>query len=165
MSGKKFDKGKRESSLNPKGPKILVDQLLTDSAYGKYEPMNWQKVDNGRKRYTDALDRHMTADAGDEGLIEEEVWDPDSGHMHLTAVGCNAMFLLWLRMKELKDEGLPWKVPTKEELMKLEGSIICQCGNGDVEKVKVSKKLVIENVVCTWLKCKKCGEIYPRMLP
>jgi len=63
----------------------------------KYAPMNWQKVQNRRQRYTDALLRHSIAYAKGERI------DNDSGESHLACIGCNCMFLFWMDLTNDKE--------------------------------------------------------------
>jgi hypothetical protein len=63
-----------------------VGQVLTFGAQ-KYEPNNWQKVDDAENRYYAAAMRHLLA------WRKGEKVDPESGLNHLDHVACNIMFL------------------------------------------------------------------------
>lgn len=91
-AGIKFDQKKRRFSLFPVvALKAIVDVL----EYGaqKYEPDNWRKVPDARKRYYDAAMRHLTDWWGG------ETHDPESGLHHLAHLGCNAVFLLTFELE------------------------------------------------------------------
>lgn len=63
-----------------------VGQVLTFGAQ-KYEPNNWQKVEDAENRYYAAAMRHLMA------WRKGEKTDPESGLSHLDHVACNIMFL------------------------------------------------------------------------
>jgi len=86
--GLKYDDGKLRWSLLPLGPIREIIRVLEFGAK-KYGENNWQKLDNGRTRYYEALLRHITA------WFEGEVNDPESGLHHLAHAGCCLLFLLW----------------------------------------------------------------------
>ncbi len=95
----KFDKGKTRMSLLlagiPESVKAVSD-VLTFGAE-KYEAHSWKHVQGGRERYLDALYRHLNA------IHSGEVRDPESGLLHWSHVGCNAMFLLWFAIQDEKE--------------------------------------------------------------
>lgn len=64
-----------------------VGAVLTFGAE-KYEPNNWQKVEDAENRYYAAAMRHLMA------WRKGEKTDPESGLSHLDHVACNIMFLL-----------------------------------------------------------------------
>ena len=66
-----------------------VAKVLTFGAK-KYAPNSWQKLDNGKTRYTDAMLRHLTA------YQKGELVDPESGLTHLSHVATNLMFISYL---------------------------------------------------------------------
>lgn len=85
--GKKFDDLKTRLDLIE--PEFIeqVGKVLTFGAQ-KYEPNNWQNVDDAENRYYAALMRHLLA------YRKGEEKDPESGLSHLAHAACNAMFLL-----------------------------------------------------------------------
>jgi hypothetical protein len=84
--GRKFDGGKLQYGLLPPlALKATVD-VLTFGAE-KYEPDNWKKVPDSKRRYFDALQRHVWA------WKEGEQIDPESGRHHLAHALCCLMFL------------------------------------------------------------------------
>ena len=85
-AGRKFDGGKLEYGLLP--PLALEEtvKVLTFGAQ-KYERDNWQKVPDSKRRYFDALQRHVWAWKRGEQL------DPESGIHHLAHAMCCLMFL------------------------------------------------------------------------
>lgn len=89
--GMKFDDEKLRWDLLPYDAIEKIVEIMTHGA-NKYAPNNWRKV--AIERYQGALMRHFTAD------INGEVIDKDSGLLHVAHMACNALFILWLRMKE-----------------------------------------------------------------
>jgi hypothetical protein len=84
--GRKFDGGKLEYGLlPPQALKATVD-VLTFGAQ-KYERDNWKKVPDSKRRYFDAMQRHIWA------WKEGEKDDPESGKHHLAHALCCLMFL------------------------------------------------------------------------
>ena len=84
--GRKFDGGKLQYGLVPPlALKATVD-VLTFGAE-KYEPDNWKHVPDSKRRYFDALQRHVWA------WKEGEQLDPESGRHHLAHALCCLMFL------------------------------------------------------------------------
>lgn len=84
--GRKFDGNKLEYGLLPPiALKATVD-VLTFGAQ-KYERDNWKKVPDSKRRYFDALQRHLWA------WKEGEQYDPESGKHHLAHAMCCLMFL------------------------------------------------------------------------
>lgn len=88
-SGLKFDGHKPRWSLMPKGVVLEIIEVLEFGA-AKYQENNWQRVDNGRQRYYDALMRHI------EAWWLGEKRDPESGRTHLAHAACCLVFLMWL---------------------------------------------------------------------
>lgn len=84
--GRKFDGGKLQYGLLP--PLALAEtvKVLTFGAE-KYEPDNWKHVPDSKRRYFDALQRHLWAYKTGEKL------DPESGIHHLAHAMCCLMFL------------------------------------------------------------------------
>lgn len=87
--GLKYDDGKLLVTLVQ--PEFVkgVAEVLTFGAK-KYKPNSWQTVEDGKRRYEDALYRHWLA------YLEGEEKDPESNLEHLKHLACNAMFLLYL---------------------------------------------------------------------
>jgi hypothetical protein len=93
MTGMKFDKGKLLYDLIT--PEFLegLAAVLTHGAE-KYEPNNWQFVENGVSRYRNALYRHL------EAIRKGEYIDPDSGLPHYYHCAANLMFLSYIDKAE-----------------------------------------------------------------
>ena len=88
MEGLKKDAGKPRFSLLPPGTLLEVVEVLTFGAQ-KYADDNWMHVGGARKRYYDALQRHV------EAWWQGEVRDPETGRSHLAHAVCCALFLMW----------------------------------------------------------------------
>ena len=88
VTGIKFDSDKLEFSLLPKG---VLQPILRVLGFGKkkYAADNWQRVDNARERYFNAIQRHLTS------WWEGEKTDPETGENHLAHAACCILFLLW----------------------------------------------------------------------
>jgi hypothetical protein len=86
QAGRKNDAGKDPWDLLPWGPVQDIVRVLEHGAR-KYEPENWRKVPNARRRYFAAMMRHLLAWWRGERL------DPDSGLPHLACAGCSLLFL------------------------------------------------------------------------
>jgi hypothetical protein len=84
--GRKFDGGKLEYGLIPPLALKEMVKVLTFGAQ-KYERDNWQRVPESKRRYFDALQRHLWA------WKEGEVNDPESGIHHLAHAACCLFFL------------------------------------------------------------------------
>ena len=84
--GRKFDGGKLEYGLLP--PKALqaTVEVLTIGAE-KYARDNWKYVDDSKRRYFDALQRHIWA------WKMGEKFDHETGKHHLAHAMCCLMFL------------------------------------------------------------------------
>lgn len=84
--GRKFDSNKLEYGLLP--PLALKEtvKVLTFGAQ-KYERDNWQRVPDSKRRYFDALQRHLWA------WKQGEQIDQESGLPHLAHAMCCLMFL------------------------------------------------------------------------
>lgn len=90
--GTKFDTGKLQYSLIPTSATKALAEVLTYGA-SKYAPNNWQLVQDGEKRYLDALFRHL------EAFRSGEVNDEESGLHHLSHALTNVVFLHYLHTK------------------------------------------------------------------
>ena len=91
--GTKYDDNKTRFDLVQ--PEFIesVAKVLTFGAK-KYEPNNWQNVDDAVNRYYAALCRHLTA--WREGKKE----DMESGLPHLAHVATNVMFLQYFEREK-----------------------------------------------------------------
>lgn len=95
--GRKYDGGKLEYGLLP--PLALEEtvKVLTFGAQ-KYERDNWQKVPDSKRRYFDAMQRHVWA------WKQGEQIDEESGIHHLAHAMCCMMFLYEHDVKYTVDE-------------------------------------------------------------
>jgi len=84
--GRKFDGGKLQYSLIPPMALKEMVHVLTFGAE-KYEPDNWKHVPDSKRRYFDAMQRHIWA------WKEGEQIDPESGIHHLAHAACCLFFL------------------------------------------------------------------------
>jgi hypothetical protein len=84
--GRKYDGNKLEYGLLPPLALEATVDVLTFGAQ-KYERDNWKKVPDSKRRYFDALERHVWAWKKGEKL------DPESGKHHLAHALCCLMFL------------------------------------------------------------------------
>ncbi len=84
--GRKFDGGKLQYGLVPPLALKATVEILTFGAE-KYEPDNWKFVPDSKRRYFDAMQRHLWA------WKEGEITDPESGKHHLAHAMCCLMFL------------------------------------------------------------------------
>jgi len=90
-AGPKHDTGKARYSLLPLGTVFEIVKVLEFGAK-KYHEGSWKKVPDARRRYKDAIHRHL------EAIDQGETIDPESGLHHYAHVGCNALFLLWFAL-------------------------------------------------------------------
>lgn len=95
--GRKFDGNKTEYGLVPALALEEIAKVLTFGAQ-KYERDNWKKVPDSKRRYFDALQRHLWA------YKRGEKFDPESGLHHLAHAGCCLMFLYEHDVEYSKDE-------------------------------------------------------------
>jgi len=85
--GRKFDGGKLQYGLVPPNALKATVEILTFGAE-KYEPDNWKKVPDAKRRYFDAAQRHLWAwKCGEQN-------DQETGRNHLAHAMCCIMFLL-----------------------------------------------------------------------
>ena len=88
--GRKFDGGKLEYGLLPPYALKATVDVLTLGAQ-KYERDNWKKVPDSKRRYFDAMQRHIWA--WKEGEKEGNILDAETGRHHLAHAMCCLMFL------------------------------------------------------------------------
>lgn len=86
-NGIKYDNGKPEYGLLPPFALEEVAKVLTFGAQ-KYDRENWKKVDDLKRRYFDAAQRHLWA------IKRGEEYDPESGLHHLAHATTCILFLL-----------------------------------------------------------------------
>jgi len=96
--GRKFDGNKLEYGLIPPLAQQEMVRVLTFGAQ-KYERDNWKRVPDSKRRYFDALERHLWAWKMGETL------DPESGIHHLAHAMCCLSFLYEHDVKYSLDSG------------------------------------------------------------
>ena len=84
--GRKFDGNKLQYGLIPPLAQKAMVEILTFGAE-KYEPDNWKYVPDSKRRYFDAMQRHLWA------WKEGEQNDPETGKNHLAHAMCCLAFL------------------------------------------------------------------------
>ena len=94
--GRKFDGNKIQYGLLPPLALKATAEILTFGAE-KYEPDNWKYVPDSKRRYFDALQRHLWA------WKDGEQNDLDTGKNHLAHAMCCLMFLYEHDVKYSKD--------------------------------------------------------------
>lgn len=94
--GIKLDHGKLRWDLLRAGCPLALEEVIRVLMFGaqKYDDHNWKLVEDGEKRYRNALDRHLAE--LDKGIP----LDAETGLSHLAHVATNALFLLELAMAE-----------------------------------------------------------------
>jgi hypothetical protein len=92
--GKKHDFDKLEWSQIPIEEMEQVVAVLTKGAKKYGSDDNWQRVPDGKKRYFNALLRHIME--WQKGNIN----DSESGYSHLAHAMANCLFLMWIDRKE-----------------------------------------------------------------
>ena len=102
--GNKFDGGKLMFSLLTRGLALPLKSVAAVLTYGcyKYAADSWKEVPDAKRRYEDALDRHLNA------WKSGETHDVESGLHHLSHIACNALFLMYLYMMEHTPELINW---------------------------------------------------------
>ena len=93
--GKKCNKYKNRLELLPWEALLEVGKVLTFGA-AKYEDENWKKVEP--KNFRGAILRHYA-----DNEIGED-YDKETGLLHYAHMACNALFLLYLKIKEKENE-------------------------------------------------------------
>lgn len=100
-TGKKYDNGKpMAGTLTDVFSRALmaVGACIEYGTHKYPDPKNWQLVDNGIKRYRDAMVRHLLK--YNAGIDKDE----ETGLPHLAHMAWNALAILELYMQEHKDE-------------------------------------------------------------
>ena len=117
----KHDQSKPRFSLIPVGTLNAVIRVLEFGAI-KYEENGWQTVPDARRRYYDAMHRHIDA------WWQGEKKDKETGESHLAHAVCCALFLMWLDDNSKRDtEACSWE---NESLMMQLESITNRDGEG-----------------------------------
>ena len=93
--GIKFDEGKPMWNLVPLEAVQEVAKVLTMGA-NKYGKRNWVKLPDFEDRYMSATLRHITQHQSG------ELFDEESGLLHISHATCNLIFLAYKIMEELK---------------------------------------------------------------
>lgn len=140
MEGKKYDAGKARFGLIPPFAEEEVAKVLTHGSL-KYDDDNWKLVDNGEKRYKDALGRHLNAYRKGIDL------DTETGLHHLAHLICNAMFLL-----DSYCSGVPLAPPKKKEKPKAEIINIPMTDTIKLSEIDKNYTLILEH----WLQSNDC---------
>jgi hypothetical protein len=72
-------------------PKLAINAIIAVLSYGakKYSPDNWKYVKPFKKRYLNALLRHLF-----QRFILNEKYDSETGLSHIAHAGCCLLFLL-----------------------------------------------------------------------
>jgi hypothetical protein len=98
--GAKLDAGKLRPGLVFGGFARALQAVAAIGTFGanKYTDNGWMSVPNGITRYTDALHRHLLAEAQGEEV------DPESGLAHAAHAAWNALARLDLMIREREKE-------------------------------------------------------------
>lgn len=96
IPGAKDDAEKRRMGLVVMGFARALDAVADVATYGarKYTDDGWVSVDDGQRRYTDAMLRHITAEGRGEAV------DAESGLAHAAHSAWNALARLELALRE-----------------------------------------------------------------
>lgn len=83
-------------------PLDVIEKIVEIYTFGakKYKENSWQNLPDGYQRYKAALFRHITA------YEKGEVYDSESGCMHLAHAAWNAIAMLYFGMKEEKNSDI-----------------------------------------------------------
>lgn len=92
--GAKFDGGKLMFSLLTRGLALPLKSIVAVLTYGaaKYSADSWKEVPDAKRRYEDAMDRHLNA------WKSGETHDSESGLHHLAHAACNMLFVIYFEM-------------------------------------------------------------------
>ena len=98
-TGSKFDNGKNRIGLLFTDFAIALKEIAKVATFGakKYSDHNWRLVDNKKKRYQDALSRHILDYFEDNNSLDDE-----SKVLHLAHAGWNILSLLVIQLTEGK---------------------------------------------------------------
>lgn len=97
--GRKFDGGKPDYGLLPPFALEEFAKVLTYGAQ-KYEPDNWKRVPDAKRRYFAAAQRHMWA------WKRNELNDPETALHHLAHAMCCLSFIIDLQQDPTLDENV-----------------------------------------------------------
>lgn len=94
--GAKLDAGKNRVGLMVQGFPRALEAVSEVATYGarKYTPGGWETVPEGLDRYTDAMHRHLLAEA------RGEKFDAESGLEHAAMAAWNALARLELMRRK-----------------------------------------------------------------
>ena len=83
-------------------PLDVIEKVVEIYTFGatKYKENSWQNLSNGYQRYKAALFRHITA------YEKGEVYDSESGCMHLAHAAWNAIAMLYFGMRAETDSDI-----------------------------------------------------------
>jgi len=97
----KYDSGKLMFTCLTRGLAFALRSVAAVLTYGalKYKPDSWKTIPDAKRRYEDALDRHLNAWKAGEGVDDESHMD------HLAHAACNMLFLLQLEIDSMRDNG------------------------------------------------------------
>lgn len=95
MAGVKYDIGKPEYGLIPAHALDEMVKVLTAGAQ-KYSRDNWAILEDGKRRYFDAMERHIWA------WKRGETFDAETGLHHLAHAACCLYFILEKDLLEKK---------------------------------------------------------------
>ena len=99
QEGKKYDTGKNRMGLMCENFSRALWKVAEISTFGstKYGDDTWQKLSNPKKRYMDALCRHLFQH------LQGDKVDDESGLLHLQHCAWNILALLEFELKEKDD--------------------------------------------------------------
>lgn len=92
-----FKDNKPRMELIPLEVMEEVAKVLTAGAK-KYGPNTWQNLPDGYQRYKGALLRHLTE------IEKGNEIDADTGCLHIAQVVTNAMFMCYIKMRDIKNK-------------------------------------------------------------
>ena len=95
IGARKYDSNKIRFDLIPIECIEYLAKVYTMGA-NKYGDNNWQGLDNFEDRYYSALMRHLSSHR------KGEMYDDESGYLHIGHAAWNAIALLWYALKEEK---------------------------------------------------------------
>jgi len=100
--GAKLDAGKIRPTLiiNSMHRAIRAVVEVSEAGAVKYSADGWQYVEDGFKRYTDAMHRHLLAE-------NDALHDPQTGLTHAAHAAWNALARLELLLREIEARGEP----------------------------------------------------------